>query len=87
MAPAAERYTIQWSAFDNTSSTHTDVGPVQTVTSPSAQAPADLLSARPEYIGALIRAYGADYPAWSRPLMVHFRRVGGSWSLVGLERH
>ena len=47
VAPAAERYTIQWSSFDNASNTHKDVGAEQTVTSPAAQAPAALLSARP----------------------------------------
>jgi hypothetical protein len=87
VALAAERYTIQWSAFDNATSTHKDVGAVQSVTSPSAQAPAELLSARPEYIGALVRAFHADQPAWSRPLMVYFRRGGDTWSLVGLERN
>jgi hypothetical protein len=86
VGPAAERYTIQWSTFDNASSTHTDVGAEQTVTSPAARAPEALLTARPEYIGALLRAYHADQPAWSRPLMVYFRRSGESWSLVGLER-
>ena len=33
MANAAERYTIQWSRFDNASATHQDVGAEQTVTS------------------------------------------------------
>ena len=87
VGPAAERYTIQWSTFDNASSTHTDVGAEQTVTSPAARAPEALLTARPEYIGALLRAYHADQPAWSRPLMVYFRRSGETWALVGLERN
>jgi hypothetical protein len=68
VGPAAEHYTIQWSTFDNASSTHTDVGAEQRVTSPAARAPEALLSARPEYIGAVLRAFHADQPAWSRPL-------------------
>jgi hypothetical protein len=87
VAPAAERYTIQWSSFDNASNTHKDVGAEQTVTSPAAQAPAALLSARPEYIAALVRTFHREHAAWSRPLMVYFRRNGDNWSLVGLERN
>ena len=87
VGPAAERYTIQWSSFDNASNTHKDVGAEQTVTLPAAQAPAALLSARPEYIAALVRAFHADHPAWSQPLMLYFRRAGDGWSLVGLERN
>jgi len=87
VANAAERYTIQWSVFDNASNTHKSVGSEQAVTSPKAQAPAELLSARPEYVAALVRAFHADHPAWSQPLMVYFRRAGDGWSLVGLERN
>jgi hypothetical protein len=87
VAPAAERYTIQWSAFDNASNTHKDVGAEQSVTSPVAQAPAALLSTSPEYIGALVRTFHGDHAAWSRPLMVYFRRSGDGWSLIGLERN
>ncbi len=87
VGPAAERYTIQWSTFDNASSTPADVGAEQSVTSPATRAPDALLTARPEYIGARLRAYHADQPAWSRPLMVYFRRSGEAWSLVGLERN
>ena len=87
VGPAAERYTIQWSSFDNASSTHKDVGSEQLATSLKAQAPLDLLSARPEYVAALVRAFHADHPAWSQPLMLYFRRAGEGWSLVGLERN
>ena len=86
VANAAERYTIQWSTFDNASATHQDVGPEQSVTSTTAQAPAAVFAAQPEYVSALVRAFHADYPAWSQPLRVYFRRSGDRWSLVGLER-
>ncbi len=87
VAPAAERYTIQWSAFDNASNTHKDVGAELSVTSPVAQVPAELLSARPDYICALVRTHHGDHAAWSRPLMLYFRRSGDGWALVGLERN
>ncbi len=84
---AAERYTIQWSQFDNAAGTHRDVGAEQTVTTTKAEAPPALLSARPEYIAAVIRAHHRNYAAWSQPVTVYFRRAGDGWSLVGLDRN
>jgi hypothetical protein len=86
-ASAAERYTIQWSAFDNAANTHKNIGAEQTVKSTRAQAPPELLAGRPEYVAALIRAFHPEQPAWAQPLMVYFRRAGDGWSLVGLERN
>jgi hypothetical protein len=86
MAKAAERYTIQWSRFDNAASTHSSVGELQTVTERTAQAPRDLLSA--DFIAATIRAYHPDQPAWQHPVIAYFRRApDATWSLVGLERN
>jgi hypothetical protein len=87
VATAAERYTIQWSQFDNATSTHKDVGAEQSVTATRAQAPTDLLSSQPQYIAALVRAFHPDHPAWSQRLLVYFRRAGDTWTLVGLERN
>jgi hypothetical protein len=28
----------------------------------------------------------SDYPAWKKPIRTYFRRDGGAWKLVGLER-
>jgi hypothetical protein len=83
----AEHYTVQWSVFDNPSSSHKNVGDEQKVTAMTAQAPPALLAARPEYIGVVVRAFQKDQPAWSRPLTAYFRRDGAAWSLVGLERN
>ncbi|HEY7498543.1 MAG TPA: hypothetical protein VH740_08515 [Vicinamibacterales bacterium] len=87
VGPAAERYTIQWSQFDNAASTHKNVGAEQTVTTTKASAPAELLSARPEYVAAMIRAHHRDRPDWAQPLLLYFRKAGDGWSLVGVERH
>ena len=86
VAEAAERYTLQWSTFDNATGDHKTAGTEQTVRDTSAQAPADLLAARPEYVSASIRAHHRDRAAWSRPVTVFFRRSIDGWSLVGLER-
>jgi hypothetical protein len=87
VARPAERYTIQWSRFDNAAGTHHDVGDERTLTHPRDQAPESLLSAKPEYISARLRAFHPDQPAWSQPLVVFFRRSGDGWSLVGIERN
>lgn len=87
VASAAERYTIQWSVFDNLAATVKDVGSEQTIATTKTQAPSELLASPPEYVSALIKAFHADQPAWSQPLRVYFRRGGDGWSLVGLERN
>jgi hypothetical protein len=87
VATPAERYTIQWSALDNNSGALTAVDAEQSVTSRRAQAPQALLSSQHEYIGALLRAFHPEHPAWSQPLMLYFRRSGSEWALVGFERN
>ena len=87
VAKAAERYTVQWSRFDNAAGTHEAEGSEQTVNGTHAQAPDALISGQSEYVTARIRAFHAEHPAWSQPLMVYFRRTGDGWSLVGLERN
>ena len=86
MAKAAERYTVQWSRFDNATSTHTAVGAEQTVTTTEAQVPRALMS--DAYIAATLRAFHPDQPNWQHPVIVYFRRApDATWTLVGLERN
>jgi hypothetical protein len=33
-----------------------------------------------------ISADSQPYPTWRQPVRTHFRREGGGWKLVGLER-
>jgi hypothetical protein len=87
VGPAAERYTIQWSQFDNAADTHRNVGTEETIATTSAKAPATLMSARPDYVAARIRAYHRDHPFWAQVLVAYFRKTGDAWSLVGLERN
>jgi hypothetical protein len=84
VAEPAERYTIEWSRFDNASNAHERVGAEQTVTATRAQAPADALAA--EFLSATIRAYHSAHSGWADPLTVYFRRGASGWTLVGLER-
>jgi hypothetical protein len=85
VAPAAERYGIEWSRFDNASNTHAPVGPEQRTPEARAQAPGELLGA--DFVSARIRAYHPEYSAWADPLTVYFRRGASGWTLVGLERN
>jgi hypothetical protein len=87
VAKPAERYTVQWSRFDNATGTQHDTGAEQTLATTTAQVPAALLDARPEYISARLRAFQSEHPEWSQPLVAFFRRTADGWALVGLERN
>jgi hypothetical protein len=86
VAKAAERYTIEWSAFDNATDSHSVVGTVQEVTGRRARAPQALLNSASEYISASVRGFHPDRPAWAQPVQLYFRRAASGWTLVGLER-
>jgi hypothetical protein len=49
-----------------------------------AQAPAALLSAG--FVEVRVAAIHPEFPAWSSPVTVCFRRAPGGWQLVGLTR-
>jgi hypothetical protein len=87
VAKAAERYTIEWSRFDNATGAHEPSGGEITVTEPRAQAPASLLASKPQILAACIRAFHPDHPAWAQPILLYFRQAGNGWKLVGLERN
>jgi hypothetical protein len=86
VAEAPERYTVQWSQFDNASGEHKNAGTEQTARDASVQAPAELLAARPAFVAARIGAHHRDRAAWAQPVTAYFRWTGDAWSLVGLER-
>ena len=87
VSAAAERYTVEWSRFDNATGAHEVAGAETTITEPRAQAPASLLASKPEFIAARLRAFLAGRPAWAEPLTIYFRRADGGWKLAGLERN
>jgi hypothetical protein len=84
---SAERYTVQWSRFDNATGQAETFGGEETATSLPIQAPADLLAVRPDYIAVRLRAFHAEHPGWAQPLLAYFRRSADAWTLVGLERN
>jgi hypothetical protein len=87
VASAASDYRVQWARFDNSIGVGTDVGETR-VAGPKAQAPASLVSdgAAPEFIQVRIAATHPQFPAWSTPVTVHFKRTERGWKLVGLVR-
>ena len=87
VATRGERYEVQWMTFDNATAATSPSGDVQKVTERRAQAPSSLLSGQSAYVAAQVRAFHAEHPAWSDPVMLYFRREGGNWTLVGLERN
>jgi hypothetical protein len=87
VASAASDYRLQWARFDNSIGAATEVAATM-VTQPKAQAPASLVSDgdAPEFIQVRIAATHPQFPAWSTPVTVQFKRTERGWKLVGLVR-
>jgi len=85
-ATPAESYSLRWFRFDNATDTRSDVGEAIAVPGLRAEAPAALLSSRPEYAGVTITAKHSQQPGWGRPATFYFRRAGNGWETVGVER-
>ena len=78
-------YQAAWARFDN------GTGATQPIGSPTTgrerlQAPGDLPQADGAYIKASVSAVDGPHPSWATPVDVYFRRAGGAWQLVGVER-
>jgi hypothetical protein len=81
-------YHADWFEFDNTTGTSRSVGTTTSQTT-SIAAPAGAPGvniAEGAYIKVALTAPDSKHPAWSHPLDVYFRRAGGAWTLVGVER-
>jgi hypothetical protein len=84
VATRATRHRIRWSRFDNTTGAVSD-----TVDTESADLRAAVPAALASTAAFLQVEVSADHPehaAWARPIVLHFRRSAGQWSLVGLRR-
>jgi hypothetical protein len=85
VAAAPASYHARWSRFDNATGQAAAFGQTSAA-EPSLPAPAGLLSAAGDYLKVQVRAEAAANPSWSRPVDLYFRRSGGGWQLIGLER-
>ena len=69
--------------FDNATGATKPLSETTSATTTIA-APAGLPSSG--FVAVDIAADSAAHPAWKQPVRAYFRRDGGSWKLVGLER-
>ncbi|MGD9906135.1 MAG: hypothetical protein AB7U83_21900 [Vicinamibacterales bacterium] len=84
-ASAPEGYEIVWSRFDNATGVATPVGGApQSVTTERASAPAEVLGGA--FVQVAIHTRHPSFPIWRRPVVVHFRRHGTAWDVVGVRR-
>jgi len=83
VAPAPTGYRAAWFRFDNPTGATSPIGETSG-TSASLAAPSAGLSG--DYIAVDVSADAPKYPAWQVPARIVFRRTGGGWKLVGLER-
>ena len=77
---------LRWFRLDNAVDTRTDVGEQVIVTDLRAAAPPELLSGGGDYVGVTMTATHPKQPGWARPATFYFRRAGGGWQTVGVER-
>jgi len=85
VAKGAATYQSSWFAFDNATGETRQLGEVASE-KPAIDGPRGLPDAPGSFIGVDISASSEAHPEWRRPVRTYFRRDGGGWRLVGLER-
>ena len=84
VATPAASYNVRWSRFDNATGSAT--GGVDTAAiDMRLAAPRQVLEAA-QFVQVEIGAQHPEFPEWSTPVTVHFRRGVAGWSLVGVVR-
>ena len=84
--PPAKGYEALWSRFDNATRASQPIGAPTSGQSGRLEAPSDLPEADGTFIKVSVNAVEPEHPAWAKPVDVYFRRAGGAWKLVGVER-
>jgi hypothetical protein len=85
VAPAPESYRAVWQRFDNATGNTSPIAEVS-ARGTQMQAPAGLPTATGSYLQVDLSASSPTHAAWSRPVVVHFRRTTSGWQRAGLER-
>jgi hypothetical protein len=83
-ASAAAEYRIRWARFDNATGNAEPVGDEVVAKEASTTVPRALADA--PYIRAIVTSHHPQQPNWTHPVHVFFRKQGGGWKTVGLER-
>ena len=79
-------YQAVWASFNNSTGEARQIGSVTNSPEEQFQAPGDLPRGDQAFIKVSIRAVEPSYRPWATPVDVYFRRTGGAWKLVGVER-
>jgi hypothetical protein len=78
-------YEAVWAQFDNATGQATPIG-TTTATEGRVQAPAGIPTGAGSFVKVSVRSLDATHAPWAVPVDVYFRRDGGAWTLVGVER-
>jgi len=84
LPPPDGGYSAEWFAFDNATGESRSLGKSDS-TSLTVQAPSGVTVGEGGYLKVAVAARDSHHHDWV-PVDVYFRRTGGSWTLVGLER-
>jgi len=84
VSSAPTGYSITWTRFDNATDTHTAIGGETTVSATTARAPQGLETG--QFAAVSVKTLHPDRPQWAEPVRAYFRREGGTWRTVGLDR-
>jgi hypothetical protein len=83
VANGAVAYRASWMLFDNATGATKPLAETKSETTTIA-APGGLPTSG--FVAVDIGADSANYPTWKQPVRAYFRRDGGNWKLVGLDR-
>jgi hypothetical protein len=84
IATPAASYRARFARFDNSSGSTSGAMDVS-ATETRLAAPPQVLAGS-QFVQVEIASVHPQFPAWSTPVTVHFRRDGAGWTLVGVKR-
>jgi hypothetical protein len=84
-ATPPRQYTATWYAFDNSTGESRQIGQT-TSERERVLAPSTLTATPGSFVRIDLSADHGDYPHWTVPVRVFFRRDTANWKLVGVER-
>jgi hypothetical protein len=79
-------YSVTWARYDNVTGSTQPIGSPTSSREEKVQAPSGLPSGDGTFLKASIVAVDPPHLAWTKAVDVYFKRAGGSWQLVGVDR-